>query len=65
MTASYEFEKAMQETINNQDALIKQMGEALNTAHHAIHFKRAVSNTEYTKIATANECYRAWKAGQP
>ena len=29
MTASYEFEKAMQETIAKQDAIIKQLGEAL------------------------------------
>lgn len=57
--------EGLHKTIDRQDALIRQLGEALNTAHHAIHFKREVSNAEYTKIATANECYRVWKAGQP
>ena len=38
-------------------ALIKQLGEALGKAHHAIHYQREVSSAEYAGIAAASEAY--------
>ena len=58
MTASYEFEKAMQETLAKQDALIKQMGEALDVSqasHKRIAFNKA------RQINEALNAYNNWK----
>ena len=54
MTASYEFEKAMQETIANQDALIKQLGEALQD----LWIRRGTVNGKEHDAVTA---YNNWK----
>ena len=58
MTASYEFEKAMQETLAKQDALIKQMGEALSVSqasHKRIAFNKA------RQINEALNAYNNWE----
>ena len=55
-----DFIRAIQQDAQ-QDALIKQLGEALGKAHHAIHYQREVSSAEYDGIAAASEAYNQWK----
>lgn len=58
MTESYEFEKAMQETIAKQDALINQLGEAL-----LIHERKEVENPAQV-VLEARDAYNNWKREQ-
>lgn len=59
MTASYELEKAMQETIALQDNLIRQLGEAL-----LCHSELLICETPglIAQVIEAQNSYKQWKA---
>lgn len=64
MTSSYEFEKAQQELIAQQDALIRQLGEALELARMVVRCERDLYDAECKLVDEAGEAYNDWKARQ-